>query len=177
MAAAKAATLLADPRDSNIVYATTKAPSNALRPHDQAGAEHSAVAGRSTAAIRPRTQKYRYTLDHAARHFFSQSGTSSTTPRNTFFSSTDAATPGRTSARTSRATIKPSSRLRRPHHQGPVQRRILRHGFHACGVAEAGGIIWAGTDDGLVQVTRDGGKTWEKVTPEGTPEWSHDQPD
>ncbi|HVF88425.1 MAG TPA: glycosyl hydrolase [Blastocatellia bacterium] len=33
------------------------------------------------------------------------------------------------------------------------------------------GVIWAGTDDGLVQVTRDGGKSWENVTPKNMPEW------
>jgi photosystem II stability/assembly factor-like uncharacterized protein len=32
--------------------------------------------------------------------------------------------------------------------------------------------IWAGTDDGLVQVTRDGGKTWANVTPKDLPEWA-----
>src|SRR5439155_11466235 len=26
-------------------------------------------------------------------------------------------------------------------------------------------IIWAGTDDGLIHVTRDGGKNWRNVTP------------
>ncbi len=26
-------------------------------------------------------------------------------------------------------------------------------------------VLWAGTDDGLIQVTRDGGKTWKNVTP------------
>jgi photosystem II stability/assembly factor-like uncharacterized protein len=31
--------------------------------------------------------------------------------------------------------------------------------------------IWAGTDDGLVQLTRDGGRTWTNVTPPGIPEW------
>ncbi|MGA3235006.1 MAG: glycosyl hydrolase [Bryobacteraceae bacterium] len=34
------------------------------------------------------------------------------------------------------------------------------------------GLIWAGTDDGLVQLTRDGGKHWDNVTPKGFPEWS-----
>jgi photosystem II stability/assembly factor-like uncharacterized protein len=34
------------------------------------------------------------------------------------------------------------------------------------------GLIWAGTDDGLVQITRDGGKHWDNVTPKGFPEWS-----
>ena len=33
------------------------------------------------------------------------------------------------------------------------------------------GVIWTGSDDGLVQVTRDGGKKWENVTPPGMPEW------
>ncbi len=32
-------------------------------------------------------------------------------------------------------------------------------------------LIWAGTDDGLVQLTRDGGKHWENVTPKAMPEW------
>ncbi|MDG1571227.1 glycosyl hydrolase [Robiginitalea sp. M366] len=29
------------------------------------------------------------------------------------------------------------------------------------------GILWAGSDDGLVHLTRNGGETWENVTPEG----------
>jgi len=32
-------------------------------------------------------------------------------------------------------------------------------------------IIWAGSDDGLVHVTRDGGKTWANVTPKEMPEF------
>ena len=33
-------------------------------------------------------------------------------------------------------------------------------------------LIWAGTDDGLIQVTRDGGKNWENVTPKELTPWS-----
>jgi len=33
------------------------------------------------------------------------------------------------------------------------------------------GQIWVGTDDGLIHITRDGGKTWSNVTPKGMPEW------
>jgi photosystem II stability/assembly factor-like uncharacterized protein len=33
------------------------------------------------------------------------------------------------------------------------------------------GTIWAGSDDGLVHITRDGGKNWNNVTPPGMPEW------
>jgi photosystem II stability/assembly factor-like uncharacterized protein len=32
-------------------------------------------------------------------------------------------------------------------------------------------LIWAGTDDGLVHVTTDGGKNWSNVTPKAMPEW------
>ena len=32
--------------------------------------------------------------------------------------------------------------------------------------------IWAGSDDGKVHLTRDGGKTWEDITPEGLPKFS-----
>src|SRR6266849_730992 len=34
------------------------------------------------------------------------------------------------------------------------------------------GLLWAGTDDGLIQLTRDGGKTWANVTPKEMPEWA-----
>ena len=34
------------------------------------------------------------------------------------------------------------------------------------------GLLWAGTDDGLVHVSRDGGGTWSDVTPKGLPEWT-----
>jgi len=32
-------------------------------------------------------------------------------------------------------------------------------------------LIWAGSDDGLVHITRDGGQHWENVTPKAMPEW------
>lgn len=32
-------------------------------------------------------------------------------------------------------------------------------------------VLWAGSDDGLVHVTRDGGKTWTNVTPKDMPEF------
>lgn len=34
------------------------------------------------------------------------------------------------------------------------------------------GVIWAGSDDGLLHLTRNGGDTWEKVTPTGMPSWT-----
>ncbi|MGH9313835.1 MAG: glycosyl hydrolase, partial [Vicinamibacterales bacterium] len=34
------------------------------------------------------------------------------------------------------------------------------------------GTIWAGSDDGLIHVTRDGGKSWQNVTPKDLPEFA-----
>jgi photosystem II stability/assembly factor-like uncharacterized protein len=33
------------------------------------------------------------------------------------------------------------------------------------------GLLWAGSDDGLIHVSRDGGKHWSNVTPRALPEW------
>jgi len=33
------------------------------------------------------------------------------------------------------------------------------------------GLIWSGSDDGLVHVTRNGGRNWSNVTPRNMPEW------
>lgn len=32
-------------------------------------------------------------------------------------------------------------------------------------------ILWAGSDDGRVHITRDGGKNWKEITPSDMPEW------
>ena len=32
------------------------------------------------------------------------------------------------------------------------------------------GLLWAGSDDGLVHISRDGGENWAEITPEGLPE-------
>jgi photosystem II stability/assembly factor-like uncharacterized protein len=34
------------------------------------------------------------------------------------------------------------------------------------------GLLWAGSDDGLLHISRDDGKTWKKITPPGLPEFS-----
>jgi photosystem II stability/assembly factor-like uncharacterized protein len=34
------------------------------------------------------------------------------------------------------------------------------------------GVLWAGSDDGLVHVSKDGGASWQNVTPKDLPEWS-----
>ncbi|MGH7912836.1 MAG: glycosyl hydrolase, partial [Candidatus Dormibacteraceae bacterium] len=35
------------------------------------------------------------------------------------------------------------------------------------------GLLWVGTDDGLVHVSRDAGATWTACTPRDFPEWAH----
>ena len=34
------------------------------------------------------------------------------------------------------------------------------------------GVIWAGTDDGLVHLSRDGGRNWREITPPDLPDWA-----
>ncbi len=34
------------------------------------------------------------------------------------------------------------------------------------------GVLWTGSDDGLIHLSRDGGETWKNVTPKGIPEWA-----
>lgn len=33
------------------------------------------------------------------------------------------------------------------------------------------GLIWTGSDDGLIHISRDGGESWKNVTPKNMPEW------
>jgi photosystem II stability/assembly factor-like uncharacterized protein len=34
------------------------------------------------------------------------------------------------------------------------------------------GVLWTGSDDGVIALTRDGGKTWDRVTPPGLPDFA-----
>ena len=34
------------------------------------------------------------------------------------------------------------------------------------------GVLWTGSDDGLVHLSRDGGRSWRDVTPPGLPDWA-----
>src|SRR2546425_12522790 len=38
-------------------------------------------------------------------------------------------------------------------------------GVQTCALPILKGLIWTGSDDGLIHVTRDGGKKWTNVTP------------
>ncbi|ELR73530.1 Glycosyl hydrolase, BNR repeat precursor [Fulvivirga imtechensis AK7] len=43
--------------------------------------------------------------------------------------------------------------------------------FAACESPYEKGLLWTGSDDGLVHVSRDGGQNWQNVTPAGMPKW------
>ena len=60
---------------------------------------------------------------------------------------------------------------------GPITKDITSVEYYDTIFAIAGSplqrdLIWVGTDDGLVQITRDGGRSWTNVTPRDMPPWS-----
>jgi len=60
---------------------------------------------------------------------------------------------------------------------GPINRDAVGAEMYATVFALAespleAGVLWAGSDDGLVHISKDGGENWEDVTPEQLPEWS-----
>ncbi|MEM7354162.1 MAG: glycosyl hydrolase, partial [Acidobacteriota bacterium] len=44
--------------------------------------------------------------------------------------------------------------------------------FAALESPQTPGLLWAGSDDGLLHLSRDGGDKWENITPKDLPEWS-----
>ena len=60
---------------------------------------------------------------------------------------------------------------------GPVSKDVTNAEYYGTIFAFAEspvqpGLLWAGSDDGLVHVSQDNGETWGNVTPEGLPEWA-----
>jgi photosystem II stability/assembly factor-like uncharacterized protein len=71
-----------------------------------------------------------------------------------------------------------NDRARQQHSGGDITRESAGAEVHAtcASVVESPhkkGEIWASTDDGLVHVTRDDGKTWTNVTPKGMPKLAY----
>ncbi|MBI3198223.1 MAG: glycosyl hydrolase [Rhodospirillales bacterium] len=71
-----------------------------------------------------------------------------------------------------------NDRARQGHSGGDITRESAGAEVHAtcaCVVESPhrAGEIWASTDDGLVHVTRDGGKSWKNVTPRAMPELAY----
>jgi photosystem II stability/assembly factor-like uncharacterized protein len=161
-----------DPRDSNIVYADDEGPfltrfdrrtgqtqSIQQWPEDISG--HSAV-----------TQKYRYTWTMPIVISSHNPDTIYHTSQYVF-RSTDA---GRTWA-----TISPdltrNDKSKQQDAGGPITKdqysvEYFDVIFTLAESPKQEGVLWAGTDDGLIQVSRDAGKNWSNVTPKDVPEWS-----
>jgi photosystem II stability/assembly factor-like uncharacterized protein len=54
----------------------------------------------------------------------------------------------------------------------PGKRRGVIYTIAPSPIAAHAGLIWVGTDDGYIQTTSDGGKTWRNVTPRELTPWS-----
>jgi photosystem II stability/assembly factor-like uncharacterized protein len=54
----------------------------------------------------------------------------------------------------------------------PYARRGVIYTIAPSPIASHANLIWVGTDDGYIQVTPDGGKTWHNVTPPALTPWS-----
>ena len=60
---------------------------------------------------------------------------------------------------------------------GPINREgasaeVYATVFALAESAHEPGVIWAGSDDGLVHITKDNGETWTDISPANLPEWS-----
>jgi photosystem II stability/assembly factor-like uncharacterized protein len=164
--------IVPDPRDSNIVYAddegpfftrfdrrTGQAQSIQQWPEDISG--HAAV-----------TQKYRYTWtmpivisSHNPDVIYHTS--------QVVFRSTDAGH----SWKEISPDLTRNDRTKQQDSGGPITKDQYSVEYYdvVFTLAESpkqAGVLWAGTDDGLIQVTRDDGKSWSNVTPKDVPEWS-----
>jgi photosystem II stability/assembly factor-like uncharacterized protein len=161
-----------DPRDSNIVYADDEGPIFTRFDRRTGQAQSIQQWPEDLDGYPAATQKYRYTwtmpivisshnpdvLYHTAQYVFrSPDG-------------------GRTWA-----TISPdltrNDKSKQQDAGGPITKDQYTVEYYDVifTLAESpkqGGVLWAGTDDGLVQLTRDGGKTWTNVTPKEMPEWA-----
>ena len=66
-------------------------------------------------------------------------------------------------------TLKPSG--------GPINRDAVGAEHYAVVFAFAespheAGVLWAGSDDGLMHISKDGGANWDDITPPNLPEWT-----
>ena len=164
--------IVPDPRDSNIVYADDEGPIFTRFDRRTSQAQSIEEWPEAPNGYAAALQKYRYTwtmpivisshnpdvIYHTAQYVFR---------------STDA---GRTWATIS-SDLTRNDKSKQQDSGGPLTKDQYTVEYYDVifSLAESPkqeGELWAGTDDGLVQLTRDGGKNWEKVTPKDVPEWA-----
>jgi photosystem II stability/assembly factor-like uncharacterized protein len=161
-----------DPRDSNIVYADDEGPF--LTRYDRrTGQAQSIQEWPEDISGHPAVnQKYRYTWTMPIVISSHNPDTIYHTSQYVF-RSTDA---GRTWV-----TISPdltrNDKTKQQDAGGPITKDQYSVEYYDVifSLAESPkqeGVLWAGTDDGLIQLTRDAGKNWANVTPKEVPEWS-----
>ena len=81
--------------------------------------------------------------------------------------------PGRRSAPTSRVPIPAFRRISTPPRRADTDRNGKRGVIYTIAPSPLHApMIWIGTDDGLIQLTTDDGKTWQNVTPPALTPWS-----
>ncbi|HXT23633.1 MAG TPA: glycosyl hydrolase [Candidatus Eisenbacteria bacterium] len=164
--------IVPDPRDSNIVYADDEGPIFTRFDRRTNQAQSIQEWPEDPAGYSAATQKYRYTWtmpivisSHNPDVIYHTS--------QYVFRSNDA---GRTWS-----TISPdltrNDKSKQQDSGGPITKDQLTVEYYdtVFTLAESPkqeGLLWAGTDDGLIQLTRDGGKTWANVTPKEVPEWA-----
>ena len=69
--------------------------------------------------------------------------------------------------RTSRSPSRASARL-----YNKAAEKAARRDLRARAIVQDSNTLWAGTDDGLIWITRDGGKNWTNITPKELTPWS-----
>ncbi|HYL64624.1 MAG TPA: glycosyl hydrolase [Candidatus Methylomirabilis sp.] len=164
--------IVTDPRDSNIVYADDEGPVFTRFDRRTSQAQSIQEWPEDPNGYAAATQKYRYTWtmpivisSHNPDVIYHTS--------QYVFRSTDA---GKTWT-----TISPdltrNDKSKQQDSGGPLTKDQYTVEYYDVifSLAESPkqqGELWAGTDDGLVQLTRDEGKTWANVTPKDVPEWA-----
>ena len=151
-----------DPLDPNIVFGGRRRASTASDGPDAECRPRSDHGRASIASI----ALCRSSSPHADPH------TLSSREQRSLQNDATAVSTGTSSARTSHAKI-PASQQHSAHYAVPILRNGPRRGvIYASPVVRDANVIWVGTDDGLIHVTRDGGKTWSNVTPPHCAPWS-----
>jgi len=160
-----------DPRDSNIIYADDEGPVFTRFDRRTGQAQSIEEWPEDPNGYSAATQKYRYTWtmpivisSHNPDVIYHTS--------QYVFRSTDA---GRTWTTISKDLTR-NDKSKQQDSGGPLTKDQYTVEYYDVifSLAESpkqAGELWAGTDDGLVQLTRDDGKTWTNVTPKEMPEW------